>query len=528
VSGQQQVDVQEQQLQKDWSDEQIVVVRDGGGDRAWWWRRRLVVATAAGGGDGGWWCRRRLVVATAAGGGDGGWWWRRRLAAATAGGGGVTLPRVGIADGGNANVCDDRPVGQEWISGEPARRLQEAVAIRLSLAGWILLEEDELFGSPGVSTFAVSLRDDFAATFVVVGDVLEDESGAVALSPVGLMGLDYEPARRITTALTGFARSGVVLKQPSLVLALPDAGDVADVADSLVRFAAEQAPRLAGLANVDTLIEMLRQRSAAPSIEPMAILNGDKPMVPPPAYPEIPDPVPELVAALLAGAGRYDEARRALAECKQLDPRDGDRENARFVRQLTRWVEHAGKLALPRTPAQWPPDWPSGELDSEVSSTLSQFVAENMPEIPLRTFSDQPSEPAEDDPDPAWMKTPERAAYPVQLSGRERVAVQLDPAAITWLDSAMSASGPVMARMRPVEVWFGSDHEQASSVSRLSVHIGSERVGELDAKTTERFRPVLEAAAERDEDPWTDAHLTRIPGPTPYLLDVLLPEVLDP
>ncbi len=54
------------------------------------------------------------------------------------------------------------------------------------------------------------------ATFLVVDDIVEEDSGTFTLSPVGLMGLDYEPARRLTTALTGFARSGVVLKQPSL------------------------------------------------------------------------------------------------------------------------------------------------------------------------------------------------------------------------------------------------------------------------------------------------------------------------
>jgi hypothetical protein len=60
------------------------------------------------------------------------------------------------------------------------------------------------------------------------------------------------------------------------------------------------------------------------------------------------------------------------------------------------------------------------------------------------------------------------------------------------------------------------------------VYIGSKRVGELDAEATERIGPAIEAAAERDEDPWADAHLSRIPGTTPYVLDVPLPEVLDP
>lgn len=425
-------------------------------------------------------------------------------------------------------------MGQESISGKPVQQVREAVGKRLSSEGWTLLEQ-KLFDPPGVGTFALPLRDGFVATFVVVDDLVEDESGALVLSPVGLMGLDYEPARRITTALTGFARSGVVLKQPSLAVGLPDAGDAAEAANRLVDFAAEQAPSLTDLADVDMLIEMLRQRSAVPSIEPMAVLNGDEPMVPPPGYPELPDPVPELVAALLAGAGRHDEAQRELAECKQPDP-EGGRENARFVRQLARWVDHAGKIALPETPAQWPPHWPSRAFSSQPPSSFGQFMAENMPEIQARreavravrgvstgksrdelrsllrselgnrevsmspvtfeqtieslaaeqepfgkarlafrglralwdmghtgtprVFSDHPSEP-EDEPDPSWIKTPERAAYPIRLSGHDRAAVTLDPAAVALLDGVMSKG---MVQNRNIEVGSSRPASRAAAL----------------------------------------------------------------
>jgi hypothetical protein len=447
-----------------------------------------------------------------------------------------------------------------------------------------------------VGTVALPLRGGFAATFVVVDDIVEGESGTLGLSPVGLLGLDYEPARKITTALTGFARSGVVLKQPSLTVGLPDPDETTNVAVPLVRFAAEQAPSLTDLADIDTLIEMLRQRSAVPSIEPMAVLRGDEPMVPPPGYPELPDPAPELIAALLAGAGRFDDARRALAECEQPDP-EGGRENARFVRQLTRWVQQSGKLALPATPAEWPADWRSRLRNSQPPPSLGQFMAENRPEIQARqeairtvravnagkspdelrtllrselssrevsmppvtfeqtinsltteqepfgkarlafrglralwdightstprVFSDRPSEP-EDEPDPSWVTTPERAAYPIRLSGQDRVAVTLDPAAVPLLDGIMPKG---MVQNRNIEVWFEADNELPGSVSRVNVHVGSQRVGELDAETSERYGPALQAAGERDEDPWADAHLTRIPGATPYVLDVPLPEV---
>ncbi len=464
--------------------------------------------------------------------------------------------------------------------------------------GWTLLEQ-KLFDTPGVGTFAVALTDGFVATFVVVDDVVENETGDIALSPVGLMGLDYGPARRLTTALTGFARSGVVLRQPSLILDLPDADELADATSSLVRFAAEKAPSLTDRADVDTLIEMLRQRSAVPSIEPMTVLRVHEPMMPPPGYPELPDPVPEFIAALLAGAGRYDDSQRVLAECEQADP-EGGRENARFVRQLMRWVGHAGKLALPTTPAEWPADWRSRLRNSQPLPSFGQFMAENRLEIQARqeavravravsagkrrdelrallrselsrrevsmppvtfeqsieslateqepfgkarlafrglralwdightgtprVFSDRPSEP-EDEPDPSWMTTPERAAYPIRLAGHDRVAVTLDPAAVSLLDGVMPKG---IVQNRNIEVWFGADNGPPGSIPRVSVHVGSQRVGELDAETTDRFRAVLQAAGERDEDPWADAHLSRIPGATPYVLDIPLPAVSHP
>jgi hypothetical protein len=57
----------------------------------------------------------------------------------------------------------------------------------------------------------------------------------------------------------------------------------------------------------------------------------------------------------------------------------------------------------------------------------------------------------------------------------------------------------------------------------LAVHIGAERVGVLRTNVEEQFHPVLEAAAERDEDPWTRGRLSASTGPLPFLLEVELP-----
>ena len=485
----------------------------------------------------------------------------------------------------------------ESVSAERLKRLHEDVGRRLLLEGWTLLQRAP-FGLPDSGTCALPLEHGFAATFLVVDDLIEDESGAVILSPVGLLGLDYEPARQITTALTGLARSGVVLAQPTLSVALPDTGPLSEAAASLVRFAVEWAGLLKGDANVDTLVEMLRQRRAVPSSEPLAILDEEEST--PTGARELPDPVPELIAALLAGAGRHEEARRALSQCKQPDPLDGDRENARFVRQLTRWIEHPGKLTLPKTPAEWPPHWAERLRSSRTPSSFGQVLAESMPSIQARQkavqavrsasagksrdelrallrdelskrdvhmrpvafeqtlamiaterepfgkariafralgalrdlghqpLSSLPADPPDDVTgeglDEDWVKTPERAAYPIRMAGSDRVAVELDPAAAVWLDRLMAGRGTGATQTRSVEVWLDSGGEPAESLTRLSVHIGSQRIGHLDVEVTRRLLPAMQAAAERDEDPWVGAHLTRIPHAATYVLDVPLPE----
>jgi hypothetical protein len=72
---------------------------------------------------------------------------------------------------------------------------------------------------------------------------------------------------------------------------------------------------------------------------------------------------------------------------------------------------------------------------------------------------------------------------------------------------------------RNVEVWLSREDPG------LIVHIGSRRIGRLDARAVEAFGAALEAAADRDEDIRTDAHLTRMSGTPLYVLDLPLYDV---
>ncbi len=140
----------------------------------------------------------------------------------------------------------------------------------------------------------------------------------------------------------------------------------------------------------------------------------------------------------------------------------------------------------------------------------------------LKQVSERPGEPDEPD-EPEWLKPPDRAAYPVHSISPQRTRVELDPAACEWLERIKETDPGHLAGSRDVEVWLTRGSEDAVADSRLAVHIGTERVGVLRADAEERFRPVMEAASERDEDPWTRGRLSSTSGPLPFLLEVELP-----
>jgi hypothetical protein len=142
------------------------------------------------------------------------------------------------------------------------------------------------------------------------------------------------------------------------------------------------------------------------------------------------------------------------------------------------------------------------------------------PGRPLKQATERSNEP---DDAPDWLQPPDRAAYPVWSAGPQRTLVELDPAARDWLERIKDSDPGHLAGSRNLEVWLTRDSEDTANVSRLTVHIGAELVGMLRADVEEQFRPVMEAAAERDEDPWTRGRLSATSGPLPFLLEVELP-----
>jgi hypothetical protein len=476
----------------------------------------------------------------------------------------------------------------DGISGKQLQEVRIAVAERLVSDGWISLEQHPLSGATLV--LALALGEDFMATFTVAGRVEEDAAGNAALAAVSRLGLDFTPARAITTALVGTARSGGVLsdRQPAEALRGDPESSAAAVA-ALVRYASRQAPQLARLADVDVLIQMLHDGRATPHT-PMGSANHTaKPSTPPAEAGEGTGDLAELVAALLLGAGRYGEARSALLQLAEPASTAAGR---RLVRQLLRWSEREGELPLPTTPAQSPADWPRfrrqpnqppdlteqmlnararqealravrresrGKDRAELRALLSAELSRRSLKLdPVSTeqalnalataqkpfgkatvalrgaqalrslldggrLVDVLGTTADGAPDPPWMATPERAAYPIHSSSPERVAVELDRGATSWLEEALPAADGKAVDMRRIDVWLVAE-KAPPGASRISVHIGSRRIGQLGAEATEQFHAILRAAGERDEAPTAQAHLTRIPGETQYVLDLPSPE----
>jgi hypothetical protein len=275
-------------------------------------------------------------------------------------------------------------VAPERISVAPVDRVRELVAERLFEQGWSRFEDDR---RPRRERHALAkpLRDDFSATLLVETWLEDVELDAPTLYAVAVLGLDYEPARRITTALTGTPTSGVVLKEPCLSIALTNEADTDAAANSLVLFATEQAPSLAELADVDNVLSLLAGRRAAPSSEPLTFLRGNETPTPPACYHDLPDPVVLLIPALLAAAERYDDARRALAPCAQPSWLNlAGKHDLRLVRQLARLIDHEGNLRLPTTPARWPAEWLPPATSFQSPPDIRAFMAEQRPAIHAR------------------------------------------------------------------------------------------------------------------------------------------------
>lgn len=288
-------------------------------------------------------------------------------------------------------------------------------------------------------------------------------------------------------------------------------------------------------------------------------------------------------AALLATAGRFDEAKEVLARLPPPAPGlDWMRDEQRAARQLQRWIDSGGDPALipdepppPRYQRSPPPSmsklWKQSRATSaavdevrragggkdraELRAMLERELAKRgVSESPLwfeQTLDHLHDTPADKRellvngligagklgikafkgiregqslPDlsvPEWLKPPARAAWPVP---RQRPAgwaeVQIAEESGEWLERVYQAIPRLIGSTASLVAWLDWDTDQERD---LAVHIGERKVGTLEESATTAYRAVMEAAGDRDESPYTQARLTPRPTPGSYLLEVELP-----
>lgn len=432
-----------------------------------------------------------------------------------------------------------------------------------------------------------------------------DASGLIV---EGALGVVCRPVERFLSAFLGAGICGVLLNSPTISVTVHCSPEVHDAADQLATFAFDQAVPLAErYADLNTLVEVLREHLAVPFIGEGSLGFISQEAEPGATYAPLAEDEAEFVPTLLALAGHHDDARQMLARYVPSDgvPRhaqdDERRRHRRFARQLTRWLDASGELAVPTTPAEWRPSLSSlksipapsfaeafekgrsesrarkeaidavravsrdktrdeiktlleRELDRQdlttepllverqvdivmadrepfgktrlLLRTLKEFRADSKgsPTRRRSIFEQLNDEPdVEPDHEPEWLAPPDRAAYKVWSVAPQWTAVALDPNSRSWLDRVVQSDPDRHAGSLEVEAWLTWGAEPHVAYSPIAVHIGTERVGLLDPDATENFRPVMEAAAERDEDPCGRARLTSLPGQTPYVLEVALP-----
>jgi hypothetical protein len=487
------------------------------------------------------------------------------------------------------------------MTAESIDLLRHDLSPHLEIQGWVACQQvvrgTYRADAGEIETYQWPLREGFDAVAMFAWTSSGDAEQIIA---VGGLGVKYGPAHALLEHLIGSEIFCVMLNEPNVVVKMRDATSVSEVADELAGFVSDHVAQLDGLTDVDRIIDLIRQQRAQPFAARMAGSYAMDAVAPESGRSKFADAAVdkvELIAALLAGAGRYADARQALTETvRELPQDDVPYDHHRFMRQLTRIINAEGRMSLPQTPPRWPPRpgvperllspmemlkqaLPEGrarqeaiEAVREVSSgrtrdelramyehelssrglsididgvepTIDLIATEHEPLGKVRiaargaraavelmaSWREQPAKRSASGPtteqlrsgsavesEPPLPVRPDRAAYPIDShSSRKRAYVELDPTAYAILEH-LSSHGTVQA-------WFTWDADSSPAATRVSVHIGSSRIGWLAADVAECLRPAMEAAAERDEDPWTYAQLAATFGAAPYVLTVGLP-----
>lgn len=289
----------------------------------------------------------------------------------------------------------------------------------------------------------------------------------------------------------------------------------------------------------------------------------------------------QLRLVVLAAMGRREQARTLLATYAAARNEEAIDVDARFTRQVTRWLDAGGPVpppvedtlaVLPRLARSPRPSWSDARAASkakkealdaaranskgkgldqlrelitaeyrarriDLAPSVIDFNAE-MLQVQQQPFGRARSTlkairmltaggadairllKDESDHDPQWLRPPDRAAYPLIADRNRHLSVDLDATAHDWLERVRTGAPRRVGPWVLIDVWLTRD----DPVGPLVAHIGDQRVGIVGPETTTEFDHVLRAAALFDEDPIVKGRLTSADGTGPAVLEIPFPE----
>jgi hypothetical protein len=328
-----------------------------------------------------------------------------------------------------------------------------------------------------------------------------DEAG---IAVTAVLGVEHKRACELLTRLSGSTVSGVAFRELAIRRSLATRSQVSAVAKELCEFVTQEYREITRRADVDSIVRMFHECRVVAIEGFVADVHAMDPI-------HAEHTAAQYLTALLVCAGRRNEARAALAEYARPMSDDGwaPREYRRYHRQLTRLLDDDREVSLPATPPRWVLGSDrNGPGVDDTDGLRAEVQAEA--EIHVVTWID--------------IALPERAAYPIVGVSSERVDLMPEPGAQLAVDRVVEGGGGLYVRDAiPVPIWFSWSSDALGERSCLVVHMGKDRVGCVPGEFSERFWPVMRAAAERDEDPWSVAQVVRASGSDGYAVRVPLP-----
>jgi hypothetical protein len=249
--------------------------------------------------------------------------------------------------------------------------LRAAFRARLQPAGWEMQETED--DGHRLAAFRYALGQEFAATGELWLASSFPDRPPVLVTNV-FVGVSYEPLRRLSPLLDLYEVS--VLHEAVWPEVSDDEDDGENGEDALevktVEDADHAAERLAPLITERAVTFAERHASLEALLEECSDGDEDGPHL--------------TYTALLAAAGRFDEARESLARLEVSERSELTRDTRRAARHLTRWVDSGGDSSL--IPGSPPPNRFSARKPTSFSQLWSESRAESRAERAALTRSE--------------------------------------------------------------------------------------------------------------------------------------------